>query len=552
MTTALLLTDEPVANGHLWWACRLARLRGESLLLIDAAANPASDRGRVREYLTKTLRDDAPVDGTDAKDPESVEPLLATENVAGGDVTEKVVRVVEERQVALLIVTRAAGVRGESPDFAFRLEVLNRTACPTVQLRLSETTPMQFTRIGVPLGRDDFSRPAVEFALSLRPDMQTPLYLIRVEPDFDTVAASAIRRSIRRFIKRHVRYPDLEIRPKAVLGESIAEGVLQAAEEESLDLLVVGVGEFTTRHFRPKTSTSEMLLRRAADQTLLIVYPPATAHGRLLRAVDRWKRRHVPQLNREGRVRLVDGIRESSQWDFDFIALTGLAALIATMGLEIGSVVVVIGAMLVAPMMMPIMGLGLAVVQTNARMTQDCLRTVLRGFLLALAVSTVVGLLFNLSSFVTQTPVGISGMVDERSAFTPVDIAVALVSGLVAAYARGRENLWSALPGVAIATSLVPPICAAGIFAASLQPLSALGALSLFTANLTAIVMGAALAFWLVGLRGPRETAEWPAWASVALILFAMFLLGLLAWSLQPGGSGEVTLGLLGAGSVAG
>ena len=75
--------------------------------------------------------------------------------------------------------------------------------------------------------------------------------------------------------------------------------------------------------------------------------------------------RLVPQIDREHRVALVDRIQSSSRWDFDFFVLMALSTTIAAVGLIQNSSAVVIGAMLVAPLMTPLLGLGLALVQGN-------------------------------------------------------------------------------------------------------------------------------------------------------------------------------------------
>ena len=72
-----------------------------------------------------------------------------------------------------------------------------------------------------------------------------------------------------------------------------------------------------------------------------------------------------PSLERKDRVALVDSLKEGSRWSVNFLVMLGCSVLIAGLGLLQNSVAVIIGAMLVAPMMTPLIGIGLALVQGN-------------------------------------------------------------------------------------------------------------------------------------------------------------------------------------------
>ena len=120
------------------------------------------------------------------------------------------------------------------------------------------------------------------------------------------------------------------------------------------------------------------------------------------------------------------------------------------------------------------------------------------------------------------------------------DLLIAFVSGVAAAYANGRPNLVSALPGVAIAAALVPPIASSGIAAAAGHAAIAFGATLLFLTNIVAIALGTACAFWAVGVRGAHQHGKFQSWAVRVAILLAIvaILLGVFeAW--QPGWLGN-------------
>ena len=190
-------------------------------------------------------------------------------------------------------------------------------------------------------------------------------------------------------------------------------------------------------------------------------------------------RLRVPQLTREDRIAVFEKLQNSSRWNFDFMALICLSTAIAALGLIVNSTAVVIGAMLVAPLMTPILGSGLALVQGNAPLVLDCVRSILLGFLFALVIGAAVGftaLLF--PGYGQLTP-----ELAARGRPGAPDMLIALFSGIAASYCIARPNLASALAGVAIAAALVPPIATTGISLAWGNFMNATGSALLFGIN---------------------------------------------------------------------
>ena len=207
----------------------------------------------------------------------------------------------------------------------------------------------------------------------------------------------------------------------------------------------------------------------------------------------------------------------------DFMIMQGMAAAIASLGLLQDSPAVVIGAMLVAPLMTPIVAMGLGHAQANIRLIQIASRTVLRGFTTAFVIGVLIGWLM------CDAP---TAEMESRGLPNFRDLIIALASGVAAAYALGRPNLLSALPGVAIAAALVPPIATAGMAAALAEWRLAGGALLLFTTNIIAIVLGTTLTFWAIGLARTRtdgqRAARWPRWLLLALVVATVALTAFL------------------------
>lgn len=172
---------------------------------------------------------------------------------------------------------------------------------------------------------------------------------------------------------------------------------------------------------------------------------------------------------------------------------------IATFGLVLNSSGVVIGAMLIAPLMTPIVELSMALVVMSAYLLVQALARVVVS---VLAVSLGAALITTVLPFQEATPEILA-----RTSPTVLDLFVAVFCALAAAAVtvRPHSGATSTAAGTAIGISLVPPLCATGFGLGSGSRQIAEGAFLLFTANFCAILVFAALFFWLVGFRPVRE-----------------------------------------------
>lgn len=166
-----------------------------------------------------------------------------------------------------------------------------------------------------------------------------------------------------------------------------------------------------------------------------------------------------------------------------FVVLTVGATLIATLGLLANSPGVVIGAMVVAPWIMPLQAMAFEILRGRLPMFLRALRTLLLGVVICVVLAMVVGRLVAFPSFGSE--------VMNRTSPNLLDLGVALVAGAVAMFAKLRKDAISALAGLAIAVALVPPMCVVGILLASSFWAQAYGALLLFATNLLGIMVGA-------------------------------------------------------------
>ena len=236
-------------------------------------------------------------------------------------------------------------------------------------------------------------------------------------------------------------------------------------------------------------------------------------------AIERFAAGRIPQLNRDERIELSERLYEGSRCSFDYVALMVLATTIAALGLIQNSTAVVVGAMLVAPLMTPIIGAGLGVVQGNAMLVRLAGKSICIGFLVAIVTGFLIGFL--------APGVALTDELMGRGAPNALDLGIAFASGLAAAYALARPNLSAALPGVAIAAALVPPIATVGISLAIGAFANARGAVLLFGTNVVAIIIGAALVLHLVGIRSARPGVG-RVWVS-RVVLMLLLITAILA-----------------------
>jgi len=207
-----------------------------------------------------------------------------------------------------------------------------------------------------------------------------------------------------------------------------------------------------------------------------------------------------------------------------FYCLLVLASAIAAAGLLADSVATVIGAMIVAPLMLPIMGLAFSVSIGDRKAMITSVLVGVSGMLTAIAVGYLLVLPF--AALIQPETIG---QIMARTSPKLMDMLAALATGLAGAFAIGRKDVSDTLPGVAIAISLVPPLANVGILLATGRPDLAWGSLLLFVTNYFAILLTGALVFGLMrfpdaALAGRPSKARTRA---IALALLALVIVGI-------------------------
>ena len=220
----------------------------------------------------------------------------------------------------------------------------------------------------------------------------------------------------------------------------------------------------------------------------------------------------------------VSDLRRESRLTGGYLLVTGLSSVIATFGLITDSAAVIIGAMLIAPLLSPIMALALAALGGRERLFARAGVTLVTGIAVALVLSA------SLAWVAQQLPFGalatVPAEVQSRTRAGPFDLIVALAGGAAAAYALVRLQGAAALFGVAIATALMPPLCTVGIGIAMGDQGIATGAGTLFVTNLVAITAAATGMFAGLRLRPRRSrTAHYGILLTSGLVIALVLVL---------------------------
>jgi uncharacterized hydrophobic protein (TIGR00271 family) len=198
---------------------------------------------------------------------------------------------------------------------------------------------------------------------------------------------------------------------------------------------------------------------------------------------------------------------------FSFHFMLALSAIIATLGLLSNSAAVIIGAMIVAPLMGPIVGMAYSTAMGNRKLLRRSSLTVLKGIVLTIFASWLTASLIGLKT--------VDSEILSRTNPTLIDFGIAMAAGMAGAFANSRRSISSALPGVAIAVALVPPLSVVGIGLSLGQQEITVGSSLLFCTNLICIIFFGGLVF-LFQEYGNIERAK----RGLAMSTAVMFLLG--------------------------
>lgn len=179
--------------------------------------------------------------------------------------------------------------------------------------------------------------------------------------------------------------------------------------------------------------------------------------------------------DKDNELATVDSIRKGVEFKGANLWILIFAIFMASLGLNVNSTAVIIGAMLISPLMGPIMGVGLSVGMNDF----ELMKRSLKSFLITTAFSVTTATLFFLVTPIAEAQSELLA----RTSPTIYDVFIALFGGLAGVVALSTKEKGNVIPGVAIATALMPPLCTAGYGLASGNLIYFLGAFYLYFIN---------------------------------------------------------------------
>lgn len=205
-------------------------------------------------------------------------------------------------------------------------------------------------------------------------------------------------------------------------------------------------------------------------------------------------------------------LRKDAKITTSYLVLIMLSTMLATVGLYQSSSAVVIGAMLLAPLMAPIVSLSMGLLRGDTKLLKNSMVTIAVGVAIALLAAMLISLLFPHKPLTMEMQARLNPSL--------LDLAVAIVAGVAGAYTKSNKEILQSLAGVSIAVALVPPLAVAGIGLGMRDPDFFGQAFLLFSTNLIGISLAATITFRVLGYSPVVRSKQ--GFAIVALTLLAI------------------------------
>lgn len=208
----------------------------------------------------------------------------------------------------------------------------------------------------------------------------------------------------------------------------------------------------------------------------------------------------VPESDKKNSI---EKLIEYSYPSANFYLMIILSVAMATFGLLLNDASIVIGSMLIAPVLYPILSTSMGIVMNNNLVLRKSFSTLIKSALLAIGSAFCVTLFFG-----DPATISTSSEIISRAAPSLLHGGVAVIAGFAASFALLKPKLSETLPGIAISVALVPPLAVTGIGFAVANPYLVKGSFLLFTLNTLGIIFTSMLVFSLMNLYKKGPVAE--------------------------------------------
>jgi uncharacterized hydrophobic protein (TIGR00271 family) len=517
VNTMVVVTQTESATALVRWAARLAKMRRENLSVLCCllgepilALEPVSvEHPEGAEELLQVVSEAV----SEIQDMEV--PLFVMRHPAPA---RAIIEVIQDKEIELLCIGMDFSLPRDAMINRLGRRLLRFAPCKMFVLDPGDQDGSRYQRILLPMGLH-LRAFALRIAASLAEELDCTVTPLEVGSYFGTDSREVAHRSLLSKLKDAGIETSKWIKPMVTLTGETWKSVVEKSRYS--DIILTGA-----------KAIRDMRKFRIEERKQIGPEGPRVAVG----LVRRWTLEHkpswigimttymfrwLPTLDATDRIDLFDRLQVGARWNIDFMMMMCLSTAIASLGLIQNSTAVVIGAMVVAPLMTPLIGAGLALVQGNTIFFRDSIKAMAFGIGAALLISLFLGFLVPMEQL---TPELLA-----RGAPTIIDLGVAFLSGAAAAYAVARPSLLGALAGVAIAAALVPPLATVGISLAEGVWKVSEGAAILFATNLVAIILGAAFIYRRLGIQGSRLRKGLPLWGRRTVLFLSIMAVILTA-----------------------
>lgn len=206
-------------------------------------------------------------------------------------------------------------------------------------------------------------------------------------------------------------------------------------------------------------------------------------------------------LTSKDKTNAIEKLIQNSTPSNDFFLMIILSMLMATFGLLINSAAVIIGSMLIAPMLYPILSLSLGITISDQKLVMRSIWTIIKSLAYGIASSAIITALFSYQHF------DIGSEIISRAQPSLAYAIIATIAGIAASFALVKPKLSEMLPGIAISVALIPPLASTGIGIARFNWDIVSGSFIMFSINAVGIVFSSIVVFSLMNLYVKRKIA---------------------------------------------
>lgn len=198
--------------------------------------------------------------------------------------------------------------------------------------------------------------------------------------------------------------------------------------------------------------------------------------------------------------RTIHSLLEESQANNSFYVFLSAASFIISLGFLANSLLIIVGGMLAAPLLFPVLSLGMGIATSSGSAIQRAFLVILKSIIITLIISFVTAFIFHDG--------GINEQMSVWSEPSLLFFLTAFTSGIIAAFAWIKENIKTTLPGIAVTVTLLPPLALVGVSFSIFSREVFTGSIEIFLINLLGIVLGSTLIFSLFGFSKLQDVEE--------------------------------------------